>query len=97
MSFKCEMCNEVQKRPVKFISKKREKIYPNTAKKGWEIIEEEYLCRNCADKKAESPQVLIEVKPQQTIKRYLVSEPKRRKIKDIADKKKPIIREEERA
>lgn len=94
MSFKCEICNEVQKRPIKFISKKREKIYPNTDKKGWEIIEEEYLCRNCADKKAASPQVLIEVKPQEATKRFLVSEPKRKTIKnDAKNKKKPTIKE----
>lgn len=90
MSFKCETCNEVQKRPIKFISKKREKIYSNTDKKGWEIIEEEYLCKNCADRKSQSPQVLIEVKPPE--KRYLVSEPKRRAIKAI-EKKKPIIQD----
>lgn len=80
MSFKCENCTNVEKRPVKFISKKRQKIYPNTDKKGWEIIEEEYLCKSCADKKKESPQVLIEVKP--TIsKQSLISEPRQRRTK----------------
>lgn len=91
MSFKCEICSNVEKRPVKFISKKREKLYPNTDKKGWEIIEEEYLCKHCADKKAESPQVLIEVKP--PTRKYLVSEPVKRARRTSSENKNKVIQE----
>lgn len=84
MSFKCENCNEVSKKPIKFISKKREKIYPNTNKKGWEIIEEHILCTNCANKFNSTPVIF---QPAAVVeKKYILSLPAK-PIKQAAARK----------
>lgn len=73
MSFKCENCNEVSKKPIKFISKKREKTYAHTYKKGWEIVEEYSLCGNCIDK-FNSTTIIAQVAPI-IEKKYVISLP----------------------
>lgn len=88
MSFKCVVCTNVTKKPVKFISKKREKIYPNTYKKGWEIVEEKNLCKDCADNMQGSTVPMVQLPAPVATKKFLISLPaKPKKAKEPSEKK----------